>query len=108
MNPLASPVLIIFSGLLPLLIALLKQWNWSPQQNAMVAFASYIVVGVLAALVNGAPVTTDPTSVIQWIAAVTLYGRTAYELVWTNLGKSSDSAMSIDERVTKATSVTGN
>ena len=108
MNPLTNPVIIIFSGVLPLLIAFLKQYNWSPQRNALIAFATYIVVGIVAALANGVPVFSDPSSVVNWIAAVTLYGKTAYELIWSNLGKTSEGSLSVDEAITKATSVTGN
>lgn len=105
-NPILNPVIIIFSGLLPLGIAFLKQYTWPSWANFVVAFVTYAIVGVLAALVNGVP-TGDTQSILTFVAAVTLYGSFAYDKIWSELGKTSEGALSVDDAITKATSVTG-
>jgi hypothetical protein len=102
-----SPVLTIFATvILPPLIAILKQTGWSPQVNGLIALATYAVIGVAAAYLElGVPLLSDPLQVITWIAAVGVQGTVAYKLFWSNLGRTTETTPSIEERLTAATSV---
>ena len=103
MDPFTNQALVIFAAVLPLLIALIKQSGWSPQANALVAFAIYIVVGVAGAwIANGVP--TLETAV-EWVTTVTIIGTVAYKLFWSNLGVTAPDKLSIEARVVEATSL---
>jgi hypothetical protein len=104
MDPLQNPAFLAFAAISPLLIALLKQTGFSPQWNALVAFACYIAVGVCGALASGTPVTLD--NAVALITVATLVGSAAYRLVWSKIGTGPDgTAPSLDEKITEATSV---
>jgi hypothetical protein len=91
---------------LPPLIAVLKQTGWSPQVNALIALLVYAVVGVAAAFIElGTPVMDDPLQMINFIAKVGISGTFAYKLFWSNLGKTTENAPSVEERITEMTSV---
>lgn len=98
-----NPALIIFAAISPLLIAFIKQQGFSPQVNAVIALACYIVVGLLGAVLSGEPLTLE--NAVSLIAIVTVVGTAAYNLVWSNIGVSQDGAASLDERLTNATSI---
>lgn len=103
MDPLTNPAIVLLSAVLPLLIAVIKQTNWSPQVNAMIAFAAYIIVGVIGTFIAG--VTLTPETALEFIASVSLIGTVAYNLVWSNLGKTNaEGSESIEERIMAATS----
>lgn len=101
-----NQALVIFSAVLPILIAIVKQSNLSPQANALIAFACYIVVGVAGAFVASGGVPTTET-LVDFIASVTVIGTVAYKLFWSNLGVTSENAPSVEERLTEATSIGG-
>ncbi len=102
MEVINNPALIIFSAVLPVLIALIKQQGFSKQVNALIALACYVVVGVLGALLSGTPM--DLEHVVDLIAIVTLVGTAAYNLVWVNLGSSPENPNGFDGKLTNATS----
>lgn len=103
MDPAANPAFIIFSALMPLLIALVKQSGWSSSANALIALGAYIVVGALAAVMSGEPVTAE--NAVSLIATATVVGSAAYQLVWRNLGAGPNGSGSLDDRLTEATSI---
>jgi hypothetical protein len=95
---------LILTFFLPPLIALVKQAGFSPQLNAIIAQAVYIVVGIGAAIWSGIPVTVE--NAVPLIATATVVGSAAYRLIWANIGDDgSDGAVGLDERITNTTSV---
>jgi len=102
MDPSANTAFIIFSAIAPLLIAFVKQSGWSRQVNAIVALVCYILVGVAGVLLSGQELTVE--NAVELIATATVVGSAAYKLVWDNLGASTDTDPSLDERLTAATS----
>jgi hypothetical protein len=98
MDPFTNPAFIIFTGVSPLLIALVKQSGLPSQANAIIALACYIVIGILGVLLSGEPLTIE--NAVQLITTATVVGSAAYGLIWSNLGGD----ISIDERLTAATS----
>ena len=102
MDPNLNPALIIFAAISPLLIAFIKQSGFSPQANAVIALACYIVVGILGAVLSGEELTLE--NAVSLIAIVTVVGTAAYNLVWSNLMVGTDDSPSLDERLTTATS----
>lgn len=103
MDPLTNPAFIIFAAISPLLIAFVKQSGFSRQVNALIALACYVVVGVLGVVLSGEPLTLE--NAVNLIATATVIGRVAYGLIWDNIGTSTDSDVSLDERLTGATSI---
>jgi len=103
MDPLTNPAFLLFSAISPLLISFAKQSGWSRQVNALVALVCYVVVGLVAALLSGEPLTLENATAL--IAVATVVGSAAYHLVWDNLGASNDLQLSLDDRLTEATSV---
>lgn len=103
MDPTTNPIIIAFSALiLPLLIALVKQAKWPNNVNALIAFAVYAVVGTVGALaVSGKP---DLSTIVPFIATVTIVGKAAYDLFWSQLSVGSQS---FDNALTEATSIFG-
>lgn len=93
MDPLSNPAVLIFSAVLPLLIAFVKQAGWSSQVNALVALICYVVVGVAAVFFSGEELTVE--NAVAIITVVTTVGTVAYNLFWKNFG---------DERINEATS----
>lgn len=101
MDPLTNPVVITFSALAPILVALLKQSGWGPAANAGIAFAVYIAVGVVGALASEGKPTLE--TLVPWVASVTVIGTVAYNIFWSKLGGSGEN--SLDARLTAATSL---
>ena len=101
MDPLSNPVVILFAAVLPLLISFLKQTGFTSSQNAMIAFACYVAVGVVGSIAASGVPTWE--SIVEWIASVTVIGRVAYGMVWSKLGGSGEE--SLDARLTAATSI---
>lgn len=94
---------IIFASLAPLLIAFIKQSGFTPQVNALIALACYIVVGVAGVLVSGEALTVE--NAVNLIAIATVVGSAAYKLIWSNIGTgATGDNPSLDERLTAATS----
>jgi hypothetical protein len=102
MDPFSNPAYIIFAAVSPLLIALVKQSGLSSQVNALIAFACYVVVGILGMLLSGEALTIE--NAVPLIAIATVVGSAAYGLIWSNLGAGDAGTMSIDDRLTAATS----
>jgi len=98
MDPLSNPAFIIFAAVSPLLIALVKQSGLSSQVNSIIAFACYIVVGILGMLMSGESLTIE--NAVPLIAIATVVGSAAYGLIWSNIGGD----VSVDDRLTEATS----
>jgi hypothetical protein len=98
MDPLTNTAFIIFSGISPLLISFVKQSGLSTQANALIAFACYIVVGILGALLSGEALIIE--NIVPLITIATVVGSAAYGLIWSNIGGS----VSVDDRITEATS----
>lgn len=94
---------VIFAAISPLLIAFIKQSGFSPQVNAAIAFGCYVVVGIAGVLVSGIPLTIE--NAVQHVTTATVVGSAAYKLIWDNIGKSTEAAPSLDERITENTSV---
>jgi hypothetical protein len=103
MDPLTNPVYLAFAAIAPLLIALIKQAGFPQQANALIAFAAYILVGIGAAVVSGTPITLE--NVVPLITIATVVGTAAYNLVWSNLGKTTATDPGLDAKLTAATSV---
>ena len=104
MDPTLNPAFVLFAALSPLLISLVKQSGFSPQVNAMLALACYIVVGILGVLMSGEALTAE--NAIPLIAIATVVGRAAYSIVWDNLMTGKEGELnSLDERLTEATSL---
>lgn len=101
MDPLTNPIVVLLASVFPLVIAVVKQSNWSPQINALIALIGYIVAGVIGTYLAGVPLTTENAA--QYITSVTVIGTVAYNLIWTNLGKATPTSPSIEKRITKAT-----
>lgn len=99
MDPLTNPAFLIFSALAPMLIALVKQTGLPRQANALIAFASYIVVGIAGAFMSGEEFTAE--NAVTFIAVATTVGTVAYNLVWTNLGSDE----SVEARLNDVTSI---
>ncbi len=109
MDPTQNPAFVIFAALSPLLIAFVKQSGWSRQANALVAFAGYIVVGIVGAVMSGIPLTIE--NAVQLVTTATVIGSVAYKLLWDNIGVTttagveSTEPLSLDEKITEATSI---
>ena len=99
MDPLTNPAFLIFSALLPVIIALVKQSGLSTQFNAIIALAAYIVVGVVGAFMSGEDFTAE--NAVTFITVATTVGTVAYNLVWKNLGPEDDP---LEGRLNDATS----
>lgn len=94
MEPELNPILIAFSAVLPILIAVFKQSGLASKWNALIALVIYVIVGVAGALASGAPVTLE--GIVPFIATVVVVGTTAYNLFWKHWG---------DDTVTEATTI---
>lgn len=107
MDPSVNPAFVIFAAVAPLLIAFVKQSGFTTQQNALIAFACYVVVGIVGAVLSGVPL--DVLHLVDLITIATLVGTTAYNLIWNNIGvvtlASGRQTPSLDERLTAATSI---
>jgi len=103
MESLSNPAFLIFSAIAPLLISFVKQSGWSRQVNALIALLCYVVVGIAGALMSGAPLTLE--NAVELITVATVVGSAAYGLVWNNIGTSADGDLSLDDRLTAATSI---
>lgn len=103
MDPTQNAALVIFAAVSPLLIAFVKQSGWSRSTNALIAFACYVIVGILGALLSGVPLTAE--NAVTLVTTVTVVGSAAYNLIWSNLGADENGEGSIDEKLTDATSV---
>ena len=102
MVPEVNPAFIIFAAISPLLIAFVKQSGLSRQINALIALGCYIVVGILGALLSGTPLILE--NAVALIATATVVGSAAYNLVWSNIGTTTEDDLSLDDRLTMATS----
>ena len=102
-DPTQSAIVLLFSAICPIIISLFKQSGLSATWNSLIAFAAYIIVGVGAALTAGIPLTLE--NLVPLIAVVTIAGTAAYNLVWSNLGKSADQPLSVEARLTDVTSI---
>jgi hypothetical protein len=102
MDPTVNPAFVIFAAVAPLLIAFVKQSGLSRQINALIALGCYVVVGILGALLSGEPITLE--NAVALIATATVVGSAAYNLVWSNLGTTTEDDLSLDDRLTMATS----
>ena len=99
MDPLNNTAFIIFTAISPLVISLVKQSGLSSQANALIAFACYVIVGILGAILSGEALTIE--NVVPLITIATVVGSAAYGLIWSNIG----GEVSIDDRLTRATSI---
>lgn len=97
-----NPGFIIFAAISPLLIAFVKQKGLPRQANAIIALLCYIVVGILGAVLSGEELVLE--NAVNLIAVATVVGSAAYGIVWSNLGANTDGDLSIDDRLTAATS----
>ena len=102
-DPLTNPAYVIFVAISPLLFALFKQSGFPRQTNALIALIGYVVVGFVGALLSGEPMTLE--NAVDFIAVATVVGSAAYALIWNNLGAVNDQALSLDQRLTAATSI---
>ena len=96
-DPLTNPAFVIFSALLPILIALVKQEGFTEQQNTLIALACYVFTGLLAVPFSGLAFTLE--NVVAMISVATVVGSAAYNLFWAQLGSPS-----IEARIMRATS----
>lgn len=97
-----NPAFVLFAALSPLLISVVKQAGFTRQINALIALLCYIVVGIAGALLSGEELTLE--NAVTLITLATLVGSAAYNIVWSNLGTSTDGDPSLDDRLTMATS----
>src|SRR3954471_23792813 len=102
MDPTQNPAILLLAAVLPMLIAFVKQAGLGTQVNALIALVIYVVVGVLGALLTGGAPTLE--TLIPWITTVTVIGTVAYNLFWSNLGKSSSDEPSVEQKLVDATS----
>jgi len=85
-DPTTTTVYIFFSVVVsPLIIALLKQTGLSSKVNSLIALGVYAVVGIVAALMSGVPLTIE--NAVTLITVGTLTGRAAYSIFWSNFGE---------------------
>lgn len=103
MDPLTSPAFLLFSFFSPLLISILKQAGFSTQVNAFIAQIVYIVIGIAAVVVSGTPITME--NAVQLSLVATVVGGAAYNLIWSNLGVTTEGQASLEEKLTVATSI---
>lgn len=103
MDPSVNPAFVLFAAVSPLLIAFIKQSGFSRQINALIALGCYIVIGVAGALLSGDPLTLE--NAVPLITTATVVGSAAYNLIWNNLMASDSNDMSLDMRLTQATSI---
>lgn len=103
MDPTTNSAFIIFAAISPLLISLVKQSGFSRQVNSLIALACYIVVGIVGALLSGQPLTIE--NAVELIATATVVGSAAYALVWSKIGQETEADLSLDDRLTAATSI---
>jgi hypothetical protein len=101
MDPLTNPAFLLFSFFSPVLIMFLKQSGFAVQVNAMIAQVAYIVIGIAAVLTSGVELSIE--NAVQMSAVATVVGSAAYNLIWNNLGVTTNED-SLDKRVTAATS----
>lgn len=101
MDPTTNPIYLIFAGLVPVLIMLVKQAKFPNNVNALIAFAVYIAVGIVAAISTAGTPTLE--TIVPFIAVVTVVGSAAYQLFWSQL---QVGGTSIDNAVTAGTSIT--
>jgi len=85
MDPLSNPAILIFSAILPLLIAFVKQAGWSSGVNSVIALVCYFVVGIAAVFFSGEELTIE--NAVPIIVVVTTVGTVAYNLFWKNIGE---------------------
>lgn len=97
-----NPALLIFAAISPLLISFIKQAGFSRQVNALIALACYIIVGIVGVVFSGEELTVE--NAVQLIVVVTTVGTVAYNLIWSNIGASTDAGESIEQKLTEATS----
>lgn len=97
-----NPAFILFAAVSPLLIAFIKQSGFSSQINAIIALLCYIIVGAAGVIVSGEALTLE--NAVQLIAVATVVGTAAYNLIWSNIGVTSEGAPSLDEKLTEVTS----
>lgn len=79
----AVPALV--ASLLPLLIAVLKQTKFPAGVNAAIAFAVYVIAGVLAVATSGLPY--DFEHLVPMIALFTGVGTVTYQAFWRAWGE---------------------
>jgi hypothetical protein len=102
LDPTQNAAFIIFAAISPLLIAFVKQQGFTSQVNALIALACYFIVGIGGALLAGVPLALE--NVTQLIAIATIIGTAAYNVVWSNLMVTAEGVLSLDQRLTAATS----
>lgn len=105
MDPVTNPAILILATILPVLISVIQQAHFSSQVNAIIAVVVYIVVGVLGAILTG--VTPTLENIIPFVTTVGVVGTVAYNLFWDNLGRTSETAPSVADRIQSATTVGG-
>ena len=98
MEATTNTAFVVFAAISPLLISFIKQSGLSTQANALIAFACYIVVGIIGALMSGLPLTAE--NAVALVTTATVVGSAAYQLIWSNIGGD----VSVDDRLTEATS----
>lgn len=95
-----DPALIIIGFFMPVLVALIKQADFSQQVNNAIAFAVYIIAAVIWMLLQKIPLTLEAFA--QNAAALTVVGLAAYKMFWDAIGTGDSS---IDKTLTSATSI---
>lgn len=103
MDATSNSAFIIFASISPLLISFVKQSGFSRQVNSIIALLCYAVVGIAGVLVSGQELTLE--NAVNLIATATVVGSASYALFWNNLGASEDGDLSVEERLTAATSI---
>jgi hypothetical protein len=94
----------IIAFFIPILVSLVKQAGFSTQVNATIALVVYVVAGVAYVVVTAGPDGFTADSVIGAVTVATLVGTAAYNLFWSNLGKSTSDSTNLEESLTQATS----
>lgn len=95
------PVIAFF---IPLIVSIVKQAGFTKQVNATIALLIYVVTGIVYVVVTAGPEGYTVDSIIASITTATLVGTAAYNLFWSNLGVSQDGDLSLENRLTMATS----
>lgn len=103
-DPATNTAFLIFSTLVPVLVALVKQAGLPHAVNALIALLVYVVVGAAAVLVSGVEFSLD--NIVPAVTVLTVVGTAAYNIFWNQLGRSDDgSTPSIDTRLMTVTSI---
>lgn len=103
LNPAQGAAFLLAALILPLVVSLVKQSGFTSQVNALIALAVYAAFAVLGAVFAGIPIVAE--NIVPLAIAAAVAGRLAYSMFWSLIGGDEQGNGSIDDRVTRATSI---